>query len=88
MSDYGSYPCDTCIKKEIIGGFATDVLRLTSENDIASHHYNNFSPCHDNIASPVNCHENVLHILFFIIPGNPGTLSFYKGKSSQKEIMN
>lgn len=60
------------IRIEDIGGMLTDVLRLEPADDP------HFPPDAAETAKSNDCPQRVL---FFVVPGNPGTLAFYKGSS-------
>jgi hypothetical protein len=53
------------VKVEDIGGMLTDVLRLGPTASDAM------------LTDPTDTQRD--EVLFFVVPGNPGTLAFYKG---------
>jgi hypothetical protein len=75
-------------KVEEVGGFLTDVLRLgpshthlhslTSQNNHSDSDSGNGSGCGCDVDADS---ESDSAVLVLVVPGNPGTLAFYKGES-------
>ena len=69
--------CNGDIQNEEVGGYLTDVLRLGDFSEGGTT-VSSTSPSSQSMSSLPT--ENIKDkILIFVVPGNPGTLAFYKG---------